>query len=137
MRKTKIVCTIGPSSIPAAIVKSLLESGMNVARINASHGTMDEHAQYVEILRREAKKMRLPLALLLDLPGTKDRTGKTKKGGIKLREGADFLLTTRDVLGDDSQVSVDLPELPRHVKLGQTILLDDGCLLYTSDAADE
>jgi len=82
----------------------------------------------VEILRHEAKKMKVPLALLLDLPGPKDRTGKTKKGGIKLREGADFLLTTRDVLGDDSQVSVDLPELPRHVKLGQTILLDDGLI---------
>ncbi|MCX5996287.1 MAG: pyruvate kinase [Chloroflexi bacterium] len=128
LRKTKIVCTMGPSSIAPAVVKSLLEAGMNVARINASHGTMEEHAQYVEILRREAKKKKLPLALLLDLPGPKDRTGKAKKGGIKLREGADFLLTTRDVLGDESQVSVDLPELPRHVKLGQTILLDDGAI---------
>jgi pyruvate kinase len=128
LRKTKIVCTLGPGSIVPATVKGLLEAGMNVARINASHGTMEEHAQYVEILRHEAKKMKLPLALLLDLPGPKDRTGKTKKGGIKLREGADFLLTTRDVLGDDSQVSVDLPELPRHVKLGQTILLDDGLI---------
>jgi len=76
LRKTKIVSTIGPSSIAPAVVKSLLEAGMNVARINASHGTMEEHAQYVEILRREAKKKKLPLALLLDLPGPKDRTGK-------------------------------------------------------------
>ncbi len=87
----------------------------------------------MEILRREAKKKKLPLALLLDLPGPKDRTGKAKKGGIKLREGADFLLTTRDVLGDESQVSVDLPELPRHVKLGQTILLDDGSITPRSE----
>ncbi len=101
---------------------------MNVARINASHGTIEEHAEYVDILRREARKLKLPLALLLDLPGPKDRTGKAKKGGIRLREGAEFTLTTRDVLGDESQVSVDLPELPRHVKLGQAIFLDDGLI---------
>ena len=128
LRKTKIVCTIGPSSIVAATVKRLLEAGMNVARINASHGTLEEHAQYVDILRREARKKKLPLALLLDLPGPKDRTGKVKKGGVRLREGAEFVLTPRDVLGDESQVSVDLPELPRHVKLGQAILLDDGVI---------
>jgi pyruvate kinase len=123
-RKTKIVCTIGPSSI--SIVKDLLKAGMNVARINASHGTIEEHGEYVEVLRGEAKKLKTPLAILLDLPGPKDRTGKVKKGGVKLREGAEFVLTTRDILGDESQVSVDLPDLPRHVKLGQPILLDDG-----------
>ena len=121
LRKTKIVCTIGPSSIAPSVIKQLLEAGMNVARINASHGTMAEHAEYLELLRREAKRLRLSPAMLLDLPGPKDRTGKVKKGGIKLREGAAFILTTRDVLGDESQVSVDLPDLPHHVKLGQTI----------------
>jgi pyruvate kinase len=128
VRKTKIVCTIGPGSIVPAVLKQLLQAGMNVARINASHGTVEEHGEYIEIIRREAKKMKVPLAILLDLPGPKDRTGKTKKGGIKLREGAEFILTTRDVLGDDTQVSVDLPELPRHVKLGQGIFLDDGLI---------
>jgi len=128
LRKTKIVCTIGPSSIAPSVIKQLLESGMNVARINASHGTMEEHAEYLEVLRREAKKLKLSPAMLLDLPGPKDRTGKVKKGGIKLKEGAAFILTTRDVLGDESQVSVDLPDLPHHVKLGQTILLDDGSI---------
>ena len=128
LRKTKIVCTIGPSSIVPSVIKQLLQSGMNVARINASHGTIEEHAEYLELLRREAKKLKLSPAILLDLPGPKDRTGKVKKGGIKLREGAAFILTTRDVLGDESQVSVDLPDLPHHVKLGQTILLDDGLI---------
>jgi len=128
MRKTKIVCTIGPGSISPSVLKQLLQAGMNVARINASHGTIEEHGQYIETIRHEAKKLDLPLAILLDLPGPKDRTGKTKKGGIKLREGSEFILTTRDVLGDDTQVSVDLPELPRHVKLGQTIFLDDGLI---------
>lgn len=123
-RKTKIICTIGPSSI--AKISNLISAGMNVARINASHGTMEDHAEYVRILRQEATRLNVPLSILLDLPGPKDRTGKAKKGGIKLREGAEFVLTTRDVLGDDSQVSVDLPDLPRHVKLGQTVLLDDG-----------
>lgn len=128
VRKTRIVCTIGPGSIAPAVLKQLLQAGMNVARINASHGTSEEHGKYIEIIRNEAKKLKLPLAILLDLPGPKDRTGKTKKGGIKLREGAEFILTTSDVLGDETQVSVDLPELPRHVKLGQDIYLDDGLI---------
>ena len=128
LRKTKIVCTIGPSSSSPAVVKQLLQSGMNVARINASHGTREEHGEYIKVLRREANKLDIPLAILLDLPGPKDRTGKTKKGGIKLREGAEFILTTREVLGDETQVSVDLPELPRHVRQGQEILLDDGLM---------
>ncbi len=128
LRKTKIVCTIGPSSSSPAIVKQILQAGMNVARINASHGTLEEHSEYIKVLRQEAKKLDIPLAVLLDLPGPKDRTGKTKKGGIKLREGAEFVLTTRDVLGDETQVSIDLPELPRHVRLGQDILLDDGLM---------
>ncbi len=126
LRKTKIVCTIGPGSSSPAMVKDLIQTGMNVARINASHGTPEEHRKYIRTLRREAKKLDVPLAILLDLPGPKERTGKTKRGGIKLREGAEFILTTRDVLGDEKQVSVDLPELPRHVKPGQEVLLDDG-----------
>jgi pyruvate kinase len=127
-RKTKIICTIGPSSIAPAVIKQLIDSGMNVARINASHGTIEEHGEYVEILRSEADKLKVPLAILLDLPGPKDRTGKVKKGGVKLKEGAEFVLTTRDILGDETQVSVDLPELPQHVKLGQEIFLDDGLI---------
>jgi len=128
LRKTKIVCTIGPNSSSPSVIRQLLESGMNVARINASHGTIEEHGERISTLRREAKKLLVPLALLIDLPGPKDRTGKAKKGGIRLREGAEFVLTTRDVLGDESQVSVDLPELPAHVKLGQAIYLDDGLI---------
>ena len=127
-RKTKIICTIGPSSISPAMVNQLIVSGMNVARINASHGTIEEHGEYVEILRAEAEKLKAPLAILLDLPGPKDRTGKVKKGGVRLKEGAEFILTTRDILGDENQVSVDLPELPHHVKLGQEIFLDDGLM---------
>jgi pyruvate kinase len=126
LRKTRIVCTLGPSSIP--IVRKLIQAGMNVARINASHGTIDEHREYVEIVRREAKKLRSPLAVLIDLPGPKDRIGKVRKGGVKLKEGTEFVLTTRDILGDETQVSVDLTELPRHVKLGQSIFLNDGLI---------
>lgn len=126
LKKTKIVCTIGPSSDSSGVLDNLLRAGMNVARINASHGTMEEHGKYVDLLRATAIKIRVPLAIILDLPGPKDRTGKVKKGGIKLKEDAEFILTTRDVLGDETQVSVDLPELPMHVKLGQNIFLDDG-----------
>jgi len=125
-RKTKIVCTIGPASSTPAVIRQLLEEGMNVARINASHGSVEEHSRYLEALRAEAARMKTPLAILLDLPGPKDRTGKVKKGGVRLKEGCEFTLTTREVLGDEEQVSVDLPGLPAHVKLGQEILLDDG-----------
>ena len=128
VRRTRIVCTIGPASIAPDVLKQLVRSGMNVARINASHGTPEEHEKYIKAIRQEAEQQKLPLAILLDLPGPKERTGRTKKGGIKLREGAEFILTTRDVLGDETQVSVDLPELPRHVKLGQEIFLDDGLI---------
>lgn len=128
MRKTKIVCTIGPASSSSSVLKQLMLAGMNVARINASHGTIEEHTEYITNIRNVARKLKLPLAILLDLPGPKERTGKTRKGGIRLREGAEFTLTTRDVIGDETQVSVDMADLPRHVRLGQYIFLDDGLI---------
>ena len=123
LSKTKIVCTIGPSSIAPVVISQLLEAGMNVARINASHGTVEEHAECLEVLRREAKKLTLSQAVVLDPPAPKDQPGNVKKGGVKLMDGAAWTLTTRDLPGDESQASVELPELPHLVKLEQTILI--------------
>jgi pyruvate kinase len=128
MRRTKIVCTIGPSSSSVPNITELLKAGLDVARINFSHGTNSEHARHIRMLRRIAKQLNLPLAIMQDLPGPKERTGKVKGGGVLLKAGDDFLITTRPILGDSQQVSVDLPDLPKHVKLGNTIFLGDGTI---------
>jgi pyruvate kinase len=127
-RRTKIICTIGPSTSSVAIIKELLKAGMDVARINFSHGTHKEHASYIKNLRQAAKRAGLPLAIMQDLPGPKNRTGKLKKGAVELKENANFVLTTREVLGDEHRVSVDLPGLPKNVKPGDMIFLDDGAI---------
>ncbi len=127
-RRTKIVCTIGPSSNSAPVVAELLKAGLDVARINFSHGTYKEHARCINTLRLTAKQLGLPVAIMQDLPGPKDRTGKVKKGGVVLKAGDVFILTTSPVLGDEHQVSVDLPGLPKHVKLGDTVFLGDGTI---------
>lgn len=127
-RRTKIVCTIGPSSSSAPVITELLKVGLDVARINFSHGTYKEHSRYINTLRLMAKQLGLPVAIMQDLPGPKDRTGKVKKGGVMLKAGDDFILTTRQVLGDEHQVSVDLPDFPKHVKLGDMVFLSDGTI---------
>jgi pyruvate kinase len=127
-RKTKIVCTIGPSSHTASRIRALIKAGMDVARINFSHGTYEEHARDIDTIRRVAKDMRKPVALLQDLPGPKDRTGAVKDGVVQLEEGSHFVLTTRQVLGDRKQVTIDWADLPMNVKLGDLIYLDDGII---------
>jgi pyruvate kinase len=127
-RRTKIVCTIGPSTKSASVIKELLKTGMDVARINFSHGTHKEHTSYIKTLRQAAKQANLPLAIMQDLPGPKNRTGKLKRGTTELKADADFILTTREILGDEHRVSVGLPELPSLVKPGDMIFLDDGAI---------
>jgi len=127
-RRTKIVCTIGPSTSSEPVIKKLLQTGMDVARINFSHGTRKEHTSYIKTLRQTAKQVGLPLAIMQDLPGPKNRTGKLGRSNIELKENADFTLTTREILGDEHKVSVGLPYLPSIVKTGDTIFLDDGAI---------
>ncbi len=127
-RRTKIVCTIGPSTCTSQIITELLQTGMDVARINFSHGTPEEHIDYIKTLRHAAKKANVPLAIMQDLPGPKNRTGKLKKDSIELKTDADLILTTREILGDEHKVSVAMPELPALVKPGDIIYLDDGAI---------
>jgi pyruvate kinase len=127
-RRTKIVCTIGPSSSTPTVINELLQTGMDVARINFSHGTPKEHTDYIKTLRQAAKKANVPLAIMQDLPGPKNRTGKLKKDNIELKTGADLILTTREILGDEHRLSVALPELPTLVKPGDIVYLDDGAI---------
>jgi len=127
-QKTKIVCTIGPASGSTPVIEELIRAGMNVARLNFSHGTLEEHAVYIRNIRKAASKLNTPVAILQDIAGPKIRTGKLKKKEVQLKEGADFTLTTAKVPGDEHSVSVNLPELAENVKRGDVIFLNDGAI---------
>ena len=127
-RRTKIVCTIGPATGTASVMERLISSGMNIARLNLAHGTQNLHNRYIRTVRRTSQRLGRQVALLIDLPGPKYRTGRLKGGQAILKRGAQVTLTTRDIEGDAIVVPVNLPTLPREVKMGDTILLDDGAM---------
>jgi pyruvate kinase len=126
MKKTKIVCTIGPASESPDVIEQLLNSGMNAARLNFSHGTHEEHAKRIKLLKTASRKKGCPLALILDTKGPEIRIKTFKSGKVELKTGNRFVLTARDVTGDNTVVSVTYPKLPKQVSPGDTILLDDG-----------
>lgn len=125
-RKTKIVATIGPASDSPNQLQTLLAAGMNVARLNFSHGSHDEHGRRIGRLRRLAETAGRPLAILQDLAGPKVRIGGFAAGSIELQAGGRFTLTTRPVVGDRDAVSVSYARLPQEVRPGDTLLLADG-----------
>jgi pyruvate kinase len=127
-RRTKIVCTIGPASRTSSLIERLMRAGMNVARLNLSHGTPSEHAEVVGTVRRVARRLATPVAVLIDLPGPKYRTGPLQGGAVVLKQGARVVLTTRPIEGNAHEVPVNLPTLPRDVKAGDHVLLDDGAM---------
>jgi pyruvate kinase len=127
MRRTKIVCTIGPASDTEDRLAALIEAGMNVARLNFSHGTHEEHAATIGRVRRVANRMNKAIAILQDLQGPKIRTGNLVHGeGVELRDNSEFTITTRAVPGTASEVSTTYDDLPHDVKAGDRLLLDDG-----------
>ena len=118
-RHSKIVCTIGPASRSPRMIRKLIEAGMDVARLNFSHGTHDEHAQTIVDLREAAVQLKKPLAIVADLQGPKIRTGVLAGGGsVLLRAGQGFVITTAKVLGDSTRVSTTFHPLPNEVKRG-------------------
>jgi pyruvate kinase len=127
-RRTKIVCTIGPATSSVAMIEQLVKAGMNVARLNLSHGTYKEHARYIQTVKKLSHRLAIPVAILIDLAGPKYRTGKLKDGQTKLKRGAEVVLTTRDVRGGDGVVPVNFPTLPQDTRVGDTVLLDDGAM---------
>jgi pyruvate kinase len=127
-RRTKIVCTIGPATGSATVIEQLVKAGMNVARLNLSHGTHREHARYIQIVRKLSHRLPVPAAILMDLPGPKYRTGRLKDGKAKLKKGAEVVLTTRNVTGNNTVIPVNLPTLPQITRAGDTVLLDDGAI---------
>lgn len=126
--KTKIVCTIGPASESVEIIKQMIQAGMNVARLNFSHGDLSGHEKIIENLRSAAKATGHRLAIMADLPGPKMRIGQLIKEPIDLKQGDTFTLTTQEVAGDAGRVSVTFPRLTRAVKIGDTLFLNDGLI---------
>ncbi len=136
-RRAKIIATIGPSSQSPAMMRALLQSGMDVARFNFSHGGPLVHAAHIENLREVARELGNPLAILQDLQGPKIRTGGLGAGSVELREGSPFTITTRPVAGDEHEVSTTYGALPRDCRRGDSILLDDGNLSLRVESTTE
>src|SRR5262245_43854978 len=139
MPRAKIVCTLGPATSTAQRIGELIDAGMSVARLNFSHGSHDDHARTLQIVRAEADRRGKAIAALLDLQGPKIRIGKLANGQIELRPGAELTITTENMLGDDRRVSTTYAGLPHDVKVGDQILLDDGylCLAVTQVAGSD
>jgi len=126
--KTKIVCTIGPASESREIMEEMIRAGMNVARLNFSHGNFASHQKTIEDLRAASRSTGQRLAIMADLPGPKMRIGQFAKEPIELRIGESFTLTTEDVVGDASRVSITFSRLPQAVKPGNRLYLNDGLI---------
>lgn len=126
LKKTKIVCTIGPASRDADTMREMLEAGMNVARLNFSHGTHEEHRKTIETFRRVRDEQDRPAAILLDTKGPEIRLGDFENGSEILEEGDEFTLTSEECPGTKKRVSTTYKALPSQVSLGTSILIDDG-----------
>lgn len=136
MKKTKIVCTMGPSTKDPKLIEQLILSGMNVARFNFSHGTLASHKKHMKMVRDASAKVGIPVALLLDTRGPEMRLGQFKKGTVELVEGQTFILTGRDVTGTEKQISINYTQLAKQLKPGDTILVSDGLVRLTVKKID-
>jgi pyruvate kinase len=128
MRKAKIICTLGPASSTEEIMKKMVLAGMDVARLNFSHGTHRSHTQLHSRLRKVAKACNRPLAILQDVQGPRIRLGQFQGGVAHLHNGDSFVLTTARITGNDVRASVQYPDLPRDVKKGDRVLIADGTI---------
>lgn len=133
MRKTKIICTIGPTSETEEVITGLCLAGMNVARLNFSHGTYEEHQKRIDTVKKVRSETGLPVALMLDTKGPEYRIKTFKDKKITLRDGDKFTFTTRDIIGDETAVSVSYQNLPEELCAGDTILLNNGLLSFKAD----
>ena len=127
-RRAKIIATLGPASRDRKIIKKLLQAGMDVARINFSHGNHEEHAQVIKNLREVSEELNRPVTILQDLSGPKIRTGEMADGPVEIAEGDELVLTTQPISGTSARIQVNFAPLPESVKPGGRILLDDGKL---------
>ncbi len=128
MKKTKIVCTLGPATDTVEILKELINAGLSAARINFSHGTYESHGEIINKLKQAREELRKPVPLLLDTKGPEIRLKTFKEEPVHLDQGQEFTLTTRDIEGDKTIVSISYTELNNDISIGSRILLDDGLI---------
>ena len=130
MRKTKIICTIGPASANETILTQMCLAGMNVARLNFSHGSHDEHKKKIELIKRVRENLDMPIPIMLDTKGPEYRIKTFKNGSIEVRDGDPFVFTTEDVEGDETRVSVSFEGLIRDLRVGDRILVNNGLVVF-------
>ena len=130
MRKTKIVCTIGPASSSEEVFAEMCRAGLNVARLNFSHGTHEEHQQKFDMIRKVRRELELPIAIMLDTKGPEYRIRTFKNKKIMLKDGDPFTFTTRQVDGDETIVSVSYAGLANDLSVGDTVLVNNGLVIF-------
>lgn len=137
MRKTKIVCTLGPASSNEETLRKMMKNGMNVARLNFSHGTHEGHKKTVDMVRKVRDELKIPLAVMLDTKGPEIRLKNFAKGKVTLEDGQRFIFTTEDIDGDETRAAVTYKELPKQLAAGNTVLVDDGQLEFLVEETTE
>lgn len=133
MKKTKIVCTLGPASDTEEVISAMYDAGMNVCRLNFSHGTHEEQLKKINIVKKIREERGIPLPIMLDTKGPEFRTGRYKNGRIVLKKGDKFTFTSDDILGDETKVSVSYKNLPESMQKGDKILLNNGLMSFVVD----
>ena len=128
MKKTKIVCTIGPASEKVETLKEMILAGMNVARINFSHGGIEEQQTKIDNVKKAREELQVPVALMLDTKGPEIRTGKLQSSPVILNEGESIILTNQNIIKNKKKVSISYKQLYKEVKIGSRILIDDGSI---------
>ena len=136
MRKTKIIGTIGPASEDPAVFKAMCLQGLNVARLNFSHGTHPEHKKKIDMIKAVREELGLPIAIMLDTKGPEYRIRTFKNGKITLPDGADFVFTTQEVEGDEHRVSVNYQGLAEDLEPGDRILVNNGLVIFEVKAIE-
>ena len=130
MRKTKIVCTIGPACSDETILEQMCLAGMNVARLNFSHGTHESHQKTMDMLSRVRDRLALPIAIMLDTKGPEYRIKTFQNGKVTLKEGDIFSFTTEDIEGDETRVAVNYKGLNHDLQPGDRVLLNNGLMAF-------
>ena len=128
MLRTKIICTLGPSSEDKHTIRQLIKAGMNIARINLSHGTHDEHRKRINALKEVCGELKVNVALLLDTKGPEIRLGTFYGGKITLKKGQEFILTSKPLIGDEKIAFINFDNIAKTVEPGEKILLSDGLI---------
>lgn len=137
MRKTKLVCTIGPASCNEQTLIKMCKNGMSVARLNFSHGTHETHKKYIDLIKKVRKELNVPLAIMLDTKGPEYRIKTFKDGKVTIKDGDEFTFTSRDIEGDNKAVSVSYKDLAKEINIGDKILVNNGLVVFKAKRVND